>query len=280
LFSPIAPAQADRLPEVNSLRTMRAMRLHLGNRKGAAAAGGAVLLILAAAWAAVVGPSTGVISGMGVLALVGLRAGAGILALSASRRLAGTPPSRAWRFLAIAWILSSLSAAILWAGMVVRGRSLNVPSLADLILAATSCALWAIASYGAVPRERFGRLRSWLDVSIIFLSVLGLAWMILLQPVLEIGIASPVPAFWGLLWPALDLVALALLLRLLLMGLPGAGVGRSACSSLAGGGARWRYRRRSLRDYRRGGTGLAAGRAMDDGRIAGRPSGGSSGPRR
>ena len=55
------------------------------------------------------------------------------------------------------------------------------------------------------------------DVAILFLSVLGLSWLTLLQPVLEVGIASPVRAFWGLLWPALDLVFLALVLRLLFL---------------------------------------------------------------
>jgi signal transduction histidine kinase len=178
----------------------------------------AALLILAAAWAAIVASPAGTISGLGVLALVALRVGAGVLSLGAANRLAGSSNGRAWRYLATAWILAAASAVLLWAGWAIRGEMLQVPSLADLLLLAGSCcAVWAVAGYGAAPKERFGRLRSWLDVLILFLSVLGLSWLILLQPVLEIGIASPVQAFWAFLWPALDLMFLALAFRLVFM---------------------------------------------------------------
>jgi PAS domain S-box-containing protein len=183
---------------------------------------GGALLILGAGWAAASAPPAGAVSSLGILALVGLRAGAGLQSLAAANRLASGDTGRAWRFLATAWILAALSAAFQWASWALRGMALEVPSVVDLLmLAGTSCALWAVAIYGVGPKERFGRLRNWFDVTILFLSVLGLAWLILLQPVLEIGIASPVQAFWAFLWPALDLVFLALVLRLFLMAVRG-----------------------------------------------------------
>ena len=177
---------------------------------------GAGLLALAALLAAAQPSPTGGMAGLGILALVLLRTGAGLQSLATANRLVGDATRRAWRFLATAWILAALSAAFLWGGWALRGEILQVPSVADLLLlAGVSCALWAVASYGAGPKERFGRLRNWLDIAIVLLSVGGLSWLTLLQPVLEVGIASPVKAFWGLLWPALDLIFLALVLRLL-----------------------------------------------------------------
>ena len=179
---------------------------------------GAGLLALAALLAAAQPSPTGGMAGLGILALVLLRTGAGLQSLATANRLVGDATRRAWRFLATAWILAALSAAFLWGGWALRGEILQVPSVADLLLlAGVSCALWAVASYGAGPKERFGRLRNWLDIAIVLLSVGGLSWLTLLQPVLEVGIASPVKAFWGLLWPALDLIFLALVLRLLLL---------------------------------------------------------------
>jgi len=186
--------------------------------KRAATLVGAGLLALAALLAAAQPSPTGGMAGLGILALVLLRTGAGLQSLATANRLVGDATRRAWRFLATAWILAALSAAFLWGGWALRGEILQVPSVADLLLlAGVSCALWAVASYGAGPKERFGRLRNWLDIAIVLLSVGGLSWLTLLQPVLEVGIASPVKAFWGLLWPALDLIFLALVLRLLLL---------------------------------------------------------------
>src|SRR3990170_7124101 len=186
--------------------------------KRAATLVGAGLLALAALLAAAQPSPMGGMAGLGILALVLLRTGAGLQSLATANRLVGDATRRAWRFLATAWILAALSAAFLWGGWALRGEILQVPSVADLLLlAGVSCALWAVASYGAGPKERFGRLRNWLDIAIVLLSVGGLSWLTLLQPVLEVGIASPVKAFWGLLWPALDLIFLALVLRLLFL---------------------------------------------------------------
>jgi len=199
------------------MRGMNRLRLP-ADRKGAAVLLGAVLLALGALWAASQPSTTGeALAGMGLLALAGIRAGAGAQAFATANRLTSAATGKAWRFLTTSWVLAALSALLLWGSWALRGQVLEVPSLADLLLlAGSSCALWAVASYGAGPKERFGRLRNWLDVAILLLSVLGLSWLALLQPVLEVGIASPVLAFWGLLWPTLELVFLALLLRILL----------------------------------------------------------------
>jgi signal transduction histidine kinase len=188
----------------------------VSRRRGTVIVVGALVLVLATLWAAT-RPGAGSLAGFGLLALVIIRVGAGAQALAAANRLPGRPRGRAWRFLATAWALAALGATVTLATWVVRGAIPAVPSLSDLLLlAAASCALWALAVYRAVSKERFGRLRDWLDVAILFFSVLGLSWLALFQPVLQAGIASPVQTLWALIWPALDLVFLALILRLIL----------------------------------------------------------------
>jgi signal transduction histidine kinase len=199
------------------MRGVNRLRLAI-DRAGAAILLGPVLLALAAVWAASRSSATGKEAGLGFLVLAGIRVGAGLQSLATANRLSGVPIGRAWRFLSTAWFLAGLGALVRWGEWALRAEVPRVPSASDLmLLAASSCALWAVASYGAGPKERFGRLRNWLDIAILFLSVVGLSWLTLLQPVLEIGIATPVQAFWGLLWPTLDLVFLALVFRLLLL---------------------------------------------------------------
>ena len=134
------------------MRGMNRLRLP-ADRKGAAVLLGAVLLALGALWAASQ-PSTtgGGLAGLGLLALAGIRAGAGAQAFATANRLTGAATGKAWRFLTTAWVLAALSALLLWGGWALRGQVLEVPSLADLLLlAGSSCALWAVASYGAGP---------------------------------------------------------------------------------------------------------------------------------
>jgi signal transduction histidine kinase len=187
------------------------------DRTGAAIVGGAVLLAVAALWAAT-HPGSEASDALGPLALVVVRAGAGAQAVAAARRLPVGSSARAWRFMATALILAALSAAVTWSWWALEGEFPPVPSVAELLLlAGSSCALWALAIYRSGPKERFGRLRDWLDVSILFLSALGLSWLALIQPVLLAGVAAPVQIFWSLLWPVLDLAFLALVLRLILL---------------------------------------------------------------
>src|SRR3989304_6365863 len=162
------------------MRGMNRFRLP-ADRNGAAVLLGAVLLALGALWAASQPSTTGeALAGLGLLALAGIRAGAGAQAFATANRLTGAATGKAWRFLTTSWVLAALSALLLWGGWALVGQAPQVPSLADLLLlAGSSCALWAVASYGAGPKERFGRLRNWLDVAILLVSGLGLSWLAL-----------------------------------------------------------------------------------------------------
>lgn len=156
-------------------------------------------------------------SGFSFAALVVVRLIAALLSLSTARSLRPSPPSRAWRFLGTGWILAGLSAVLLWASWVLSHQPRTAPSAADLLLLAAYCsALWAVASAAFGSQERFGRLRGWLDVAILVLATLGLAWLVFVQPILEIGLADDVATFWAVLWPTLDLCFLGLVLRLVL----------------------------------------------------------------
>ena len=71
--------------------------------------------------------------------------------------------------------------------------------------------------YPATPPERLGRMRTLLDVIILSGSLLLLAWLIFLRPVVEIRLAATEDIFWAAVEPVTDLVLLGMLARLLLL---------------------------------------------------------------
>ncbi|MEX0788720.1 MAG: PAS domain-containing sensor histidine kinase, partial [Anaerolineales bacterium] len=75
----------------------------------------------------------------------------------------------------------------------------------------------AIATYPIQPPDRFGRIRSLLDITILVLAVLGMAWLVLLRPILEVGLSGPDLLFWQAVRLASDLILVALLVRLVLL---------------------------------------------------------------
>ncbi|HMK07651.1 MAG TPA: PAS domain-containing sensor histidine kinase [Anaerolineales bacterium] len=200
---------------------MRRIRFPSRAKTTAAWIAAVAVLALAGLWV-VFARGTADPAGVGLLALITVRSAAALQSRRTADRLGAAASARAWRFLAAACGLAAIGALLAWGAWALRGRTPSVPSLPDLLLlAAAASALWAVAGYGAGPGERFGRLRNWLDVAIAFVAILGLCWLTLLQPVLEIGIAAPVQAFWAVLWPSLDFVFLALVLRVLLTARPG-----------------------------------------------------------
>src|SRR4030067_3346756 len=118
------------------MRGMSRLRLP-ANRKGAAVLLGAVLLALGALWAASQPSTTGNgLTGLGLLALAGIRAGAGAQAFATANRLTGASTGKAWRFLTTSWVLAALRDLLLWGGWALRGGVPQVPSLAGLLLLA------------------------------------------------------------------------------------------------------------------------------------------------
>jgi len=199
------------------MRGMRPGRRAPGRRETLVV--GAAGLGIAAAWASTAEAATPAIA---LLALGFVRSGAALLALSTAERLRADPVGRAWRFLGVGWLLAAVASVLTSVVWAFDGRWPPVPSFPNLfLLAGSTSMLWGLASYGAGPQERFGRLRHWLDIVIIVVAILGLVAQVLLQPVLAAGIASTTQAFWGLLWPSLDLVLITLALRLILIVRPG-----------------------------------------------------------
>ena len=180
-------------------------------------AGAAVLVSAYLLWLALVpvSPAQPLVS---LVLVVGTRGLAALVALVARRRIRGAPVQRAWDYWCIGLALWALSDALRLADWLSLRALPPMPSLADLLrLAGYLSAAVALAVYPATPPERFGRLRGSLDVAILWLAVLAMAWLALIRPVIDSRIASALSVFWIVSGPVFDLVLAALSLRLLLL---------------------------------------------------------------
>jgi signal transduction histidine kinase len=146
------------------------------------------------------------------------RLGAAWSSIASARRVEGETAKRSWRFLGTGLGLWALASAISLARAGLAGEPQGSPSVAEWLRLAAAIALAAaVASYPIQPPDRFGRLRSTLDISILILAVLAMAWLVLLRPVLEVGLSGPAPLFWGAVRLASDLILVVLLVRLVLL---------------------------------------------------------------
>ncbi|MGB2896423.1 MAG: HAMP domain-containing sensor histidine kinase [Anaerolineales bacterium] len=125
---------------------------------------------------------------------------------------------RAWRLLAVAlliWAAADALAVLLW---ILRGQPLSMPSFRELLmLAGYLAALTAFITYPTDQPGRFGRLREALDLAILIISVLTIAWFIFLGSTFRARTISLGEAFWLSVLPTLDLILLVLVLRLNLL---------------------------------------------------------------
>ncbi|HSB89061.1 MAG TPA: PAS domain-containing sensor histidine kinase, partial [Anaerolineales bacterium] len=176
-----------------------------------------VLAVGYAAWSLAMPPS-GLRSIAGLALVLVAQGVAALSALWAARRLVPGAERRTWRVFGTGWLLWTIGAVLNWGTWGLRGALPAIPSASDLLyLAGAFSFLWALASYPANPPERFGRLRDLLDVLIITLAVLTMGWFALLRPVVNALLASSIVVFWTGIRPALDLLFLALLLRVSLL---------------------------------------------------------------
>ncbi len=146
-------------------------------------------------------------------------------ALRLSRRAPDFALRRAWRLLAVGMLLWTVADLLYLAPWVLTGAAYRIPGPADLLrLAGYLGMLGGLALYPALAPERFGRLRAGMDIAMALVAVFALAWLVLLRPLFELQVAPMAPTFWlsGVL--VLDLMLLALWLRLFL--LVGHGQGR------------------------------------------------------
>jgi PAS domain S-box-containing protein len=127
----------------------------------------------------------------------------------------GLAPERFWRLLT--------TAAVLWLGadilrlifLVLQGGPLESPTISDLFALAGNLAIFAaVFNYPLSSSERFGRLRNFLEVAIIALSVFTLYWLLVARAVLLVGMSSWVVLFWASLPVAFQLVLMILITRL------------------------------------------------------------------
>jgi len=168
-------------------------------------------------WKTVAHSEAGVVS-IGLLLVALTRS----LASSTSFRLSLKPQNlqsrQSWRFLTISfalWVAADISVLATW---IVVGRPSEIPSLADFLrLSGYLAAIAAFVSYPVAPPERFGRIRDLLDLAILVLAMIALAWLVIVRPVVDVGMAPLISVAWRTLGPAFDMVLGVLLVRLVLL---------------------------------------------------------------
>ncbi len=139
-------------------------------------------------------------------------------ATAARRRLTGRIERQALGFLAASLAMLALADAWVFGWWLWTGNTPSIPSLAELLILAGYMALVAFFIVFPAPLvERFGRVRTLLDVLIISLSVFTLAWVVFVQPVSAVGMAPATRLAWLALAPVFDLILLALCLRQVLL---------------------------------------------------------------
>jgi len=148
----------------------------------------------------------------------GIRAATALAAERALRRMKDIGAVHVWRNLVVGlliWTLADAAALIQWMG---QGKPPTTPALRDLFMVAGYFGvLAAIIRYRPSQEESFGRLREVLDVSILILSVVALAWLVFLGPAVDAAGLQVSTIIWLAIRPILDLVMILLILRLLIV---------------------------------------------------------------
>ena len=125
---------------------------------------------------------------------------------------------RSWQLLVITiwiWTAAVSIEAIVW---IITGAPVAVPSIANLLeLAGYLAAFTALVLYPIFHPERFGRLREALDMTILIIAGVALAWLVLIEPVINIGVTLPHRMFWLAMPPVFDGILLLLVIRLALL---------------------------------------------------------------
>lgn len=125
---------------------------------------------------------------------------------------------RSWQLLVITmwiWTAAVSIEALVW---IITGAPIVAPSMANLLeLAGYLAAFTALVIYPIFQPERFGRLREALDMTILIIAVVALAWLVLIEPVINIGVILPHRIFWLAMSPVFDGILLLLAIRLALL---------------------------------------------------------------
>jgi PAS domain S-box-containing protein len=125
---------------------------------------------------------------------------------------------RSWRLIVITmwiWTAAVSIEAFVW---IITSAPITAPSIANLLeLAGYLAAFTALVLYPIFQPERFGRLREALDMTILIIAVAALAWLVLIEPVINIGVILPHRTFWLAMPPVFDGILLLLVIRLALL---------------------------------------------------------------
>ncbi len=154
----------------------------------------------------------------GLIGAVFTRGCAAAASLLLSRRATDPGLRRAFQLLTIALTLWVGADAVLAMAFISTGGLPAQPSLADLIrLAGFLAAIPALGLYPVLPTERFSRIRESLEVAMLCLAVLALAWLVVIRSVIDLGLAGPIQTFWASVSPIIHLMLALLAVRLVLM---------------------------------------------------------------
>ena len=172
-------------------------------------------IALAVAFEQWVGPWGGL---GGAFLVLGSRVYAGAAAATWMRKVVYPVIVRPRRFLTAAlslWVVADAADIILAA----LTGALPAPQSPQNLLrvAGYLAALAAFTSYRPFSAGRFGRYRDAIDFAILGCGVLALAWLVVVQPVVAVGISDSIGAGWYAYPLAMDALLLILLLRLVLL---------------------------------------------------------------
>jgi signal transduction histidine kinase len=120
----------------------------------------------------------------------------------------------AWRILVVGlliWLIVDVFAVLEWS---ITGTLSAPPTIRDLLRLAGYLAVgYALVSFPMTHPERFGRVREALDVLILVLAVIALAWMTFFRATTSSGYINIPRIFWLSINPLLDVILLVFALR-------------------------------------------------------------------
>ncbi|MFN2147453.1 MAG: ATP-binding protein [Anaerolineales bacterium] len=178
----------------------------------------ACLVILFYAIWITVSPGT-MAGGLFVMVLeLGVRAAATLAAQRALGRIRNTREARVWRYLAAGLLIWTLADAVTVLQWILQGTAPVAPTLRDLLqIAGYFSVLAAAVRYQSAQDESFGRVREAVDVGILILGVITLAWLIFLGPAVDAGYLQINIIFWLAIRPILDLIMVLIVVRQLIV---------------------------------------------------------------
>lgn len=181
------------------------------------------VLVLYAVWL-VLAPAAGRPAGPPFLFVLLARGLAAVALVVVARQMWSSRLQQAWVFLAaglLLWLVGEAARGLLW--LAELGQE-QIPSLADFLkLAGAASVAVGLTLFPAFGNEQFGRIRRLLDIAVMSVSIIALAWLTLVRPALSVGLAPAFQVAWVGAEISLDLLMMALAARLVLvnMGNPG-----------------------------------------------------------